>query len=82
MASADPPPEDAAAKPVRAPARERRSPGQARPAATSPWAPLWSGRMLLYCWLPIVLIGVLHYGTEPEHAWLHNSKREALVSTT
>lgn len=31
--------------------------------------------MVLYCWLPILAIGVLHYGTEPTHTWVHNILR-------
>ncbi len=27
------------------------------------------------CWLPIVVIGLLHYGTEPDHAWVHTVLR-------
>jgi signal transduction histidine kinase len=31
--------------------------------------------MLLLVWLPIVLIGALHYGTSSEHLWVHNVLR-------
>jgi len=31
--------------------------------------------MLAFVWLPIVLIGLLHYGTSPEHVWAHNVLR-------
>ena len=33
---------------------------------------LLAPRMLLLCWLPILLIGALHYGTDDSQAWLHN----------
>ncbi len=31
--------------------------------------------MLVFCWLPILAIGILHYGTEPTHTWVHNILR-------
>ena len=44
-------------------------------AAPSPWRELVSGTMVAACWLPIAVIGLLHYGTEPDHAWVHNVLR-------
>lgn len=36
---------------------------------------LLSTRMLLLVWLPIVVISVLHYGTDAQHLWVHDVLR-------
>jgi signal transduction histidine kinase len=42
---------------------------------SEPWSALLSRRMLVLVWLPIALIGALHYGTSSEHLWVHNVLR-------
>jgi signal transduction histidine kinase len=39
-----------------------------------PWG-LFSRRMLLFAWLPIVVIGVCHYATGTHHHWAHDILR-------
>ncbi len=39
------------------------------------WSVFWTPRMLALVWLPILVIGVLHYGTGSEHGWAHNVLR-------
>lgn len=35
----------------------------------------WSPRLLVLVWLPILLIGALHYGTGSHHHWIHDILR-------
>lgn len=44
-------------------------------SSSAPKRELLSGFMLAFCWLPILVIGLLHYGTEPSEAWMHNILR-------
>ena len=39
------------------------------------WQGLGSLRMVLGVWVPILVIGLLHYGTGAEHSWIHNVLR-------
>lgn len=41
----------------------------------SSWRELVTGVMVVACWVPILAIGLLHYGTEPDEAWIHNILR-------
>ena len=34
-----------------------------------------SGRALLFIWLPVLVVTVAHFGTPPEHEWLHDVLR-------
>ncbi len=37
--------------------------------------PVFTGRMLLFAWLPSLLVTVLHYRTGAHHAWVHDLLR-------
>ncbi len=39
------------------------------------WRPFFAPRMLLGVWLPVAVIGLLHYSTHSEQAWVHNVLR-------
>ena len=39
------------------------------------WRALVTPKMLAMCWLPILAIGALHYGTDPALSWVHNVLR-------
>ena len=39
------------------------------------WRSLWTARTIALVWLPIALIGVLHYATDPSLLWVHNVLR-------
>ncbi|RLB46577.1 MAG: hypothetical protein DRI90_27220 [Deltaproteobacteria bacterium] len=45
------------------------------PADGKAWQDLWSFKMVLGVWIPILAIGLLHYGVDAEHSWAHNVLR-------
>lgn len=58
-------------------ARGSDAPSKHSAAATAPSTSLASPRMLLYVWLPIAAIGVMHYALGTTHHWGHDVLRRA-----
>lgn len=68
--SADRPAPSVAAAPLAPSSLARLS-----PATASSWRGLVSARMLWMAWLPVVTIGLFHYGTGSHHFWAHDVLR-------